>query len=117
MTRKTKNRKKSVTNGQEKLTLDNLNLPSYEKVLRDISMKLGKRPKLSKDLPNGDWTEQSVRVLKERYLRKDEEGRVIETPDEMCWRVAWDIASAEVLWGKSKTEVRKIASEVYELLA
>ena len=117
MTRKTKNRKKSVTNGQEKLTLDNLNLPSYEKVLRDISMKLGKRPKLSKDLPKGDWTEQSVRALKERYLRKDEEGRVIETPDEMCWRVAWDIASSEVLWGKNKKEVKDIASKFYKLLA
>src|SRR3989344_2136520 len=117
MTRKTKNRKRSVTNGQGKLTLDNFNPPPYERVLKSISAKLGKRPKLSKDLPKGDWTEQSVRVLKERYLRKDEEGRVIETPDEMCWRVAWDIASSEVLWGKNKKEVKDIDSKFYKLLA
>ena len=117
MTRKTKNRKRSVTNGQGKLTLDNFNPSPYERVLKSISAKLGKSPKLPKDLPKGDWTEQAVRVLKERYLRKDEEGRVIETPDEMCWRVAWDIASSEVLWGKNKKEVKDIASKFYKLLA
>ena len=35
----------------------------------------------------GQWTEPALRVLRERYLlRKD--GEVIETPEEMCWRVA-----------------------------
>src|SRR5256885_9398403 len=40
----------------------------------------------------GKWTEPALRVLRERYLlRKD--GEVIETPEEMCWRVAVSIAA------------------------
>ena len=40
----------------------------------------------------GKWTEPALRVLHERYLtRKD--GEVVETPEEMCWRVAVSIAA------------------------
>src|SRR3989338_7760946 len=37
----------------------------------------------------------SRKVLEKRYLRKDSEGRVIETPEELCRRVAHNIASAD----------------------
>ena len=41
----------------------------------------------------GNWTEPALRVLRERYLtRKSDE--VVETPEEMCWRVALSIAQA-----------------------
>jgi ribonucleoside-diphosphate reductase alpha chain len=38
-------------------------------------------------------------VLQKRYLMKDETGKVIETPEEMCWRVAKSIARAEENYG------------------
>ena len=38
-------------------------------------------------------------VLEKRYLLKDEKGDVIETPEEMCWRVAKAIAKAEEAYG------------------
>ena len=38
-------------------------------------------------------------VLEKRYLKKDENGKVIETPEEMFFRVAENIASAERLFG------------------
>ena len=38
---------------------------------------------------------EAVRILPARYLRRNEKGEVIETPDQMFWRVAENIASAE----------------------
>lgn len=40
-------------------------------------------------------TENSMCVLERRYLRKDEYGRTIESPEEMLWRVAGWVALAE----------------------
>lgn len=107
---------KKKKNGSQNLSLEGLQFPSYKEIKKDISTKLGEKPSLPDDLPTGVWTEQSLKVLTERYLKKDELGNIIETPEEMCWRVAWDIASAEVRWGKGKTEVTKIARDFYKLL-
>src|SRR4030042_4043180 len=98
------------------LSLEDIKIPDYGKIIKKIHFKAGNALKIPKDLPKGKWSEQSLRVLEERYLRKDNDGKLIETPEEMCWRVAWDIASAEVLWGKGKSEVRKTAEEFYKLL-
>ncbi|MDS0279528.1 adenosylcobalamin-dependent ribonucleoside-diphosphate reductase [Halomicroarcula sp. S1AR25-4] len=38
-------------------------------------------------------------VLRRRYLRQDENGTVVETPDELFHRVARDVASAEEAFG------------------
>jgi ribonucleoside-diphosphate reductase alpha chain len=50
------------------------------------------------------FTENALRVLQQRYLLKDENGKVIETPEEMFERVAKAIASAEGLYGGSPKE-------------
>lgn len=42
-------------------------------------------------------TENALRVLERRYLKKDARGEVIETPEEMFRRVAQAIASAELI--------------------
>ncbi len=42
------------------------------------------------------------RVLEERYLRRDPEGQVIETPEELFWRVAKAVAAAEARYGGEK---------------
>jgi ribonucleoside-diphosphate reductase alpha chain len=44
-------------------------------------------------------SENARRVLEARYLRRDEEGRVNETPDQLFARVARAIAHAELLLG------------------
>ncbi|MEW6214447.1 MAG: adenosylcobalamin-dependent ribonucleoside-diphosphate reductase [Nitrospirota bacterium] len=49
-------------------------------------------------------TENALKVLMHRYLLKDEEGRVKETPEGMFERVAKTIASAEGLYGGSPEE-------------
>jgi ribonucleoside-diphosphate reductase alpha chain len=40
----------------------------------------------------------ALKVLKARYLRKDEDGRIIETPEEMFRRIAHAIAGAEEMY-------------------
>ncbi|MBI4247001.1 MAG: ribonucleoside reductase class II [Candidatus Rokubacteria bacterium] len=56
-----------------------------------------------------------MRVLRERYLtRKD--GEVIETPEEMCWRVAQSIAVGEARYGRSPAAVREVATAFYEMM-
>jgi ribonucleoside-diphosphate reductase alpha chain len=74
-------------------------------------MGLPKRPERK-----GSWSEAAIRVLEERYLAKDEEGRTVETPDDMCWRVAWEIANAERAWGKGDEEIRGIAEKFYDMM-
>jgi len=46
-----------------------------------------------------ELSENAARVLERRYLKKDAEGRVIETPEEMFARVAGHIAKAEKAYG------------------
>jgi ribonucleoside-diphosphate reductase alpha chain len=63
----------------------------------------------------GQWTEPALRVLRERYLlRKD--GEVIETPEEMCWRVAMSIAAGEGRYGRSPAAVREVAEAFYDMM-
>ncbi len=61
-------------------------------------------------------TENALRVLERRYLKKDKQGQVIETPKEMFHRVAQAIASAELIYN-SKTDVKAREKEFYWLMA
>ncbi|KAF0220508.1 MAG: ribonucleoside-diphosphate reductase alpha [Geobacteraceae bacterium] len=45
-----------------------------------------------------DLSENALKVLRARYLLKDEEGRVIESPREMFGRIARTVAAAEELY-------------------
>lgn len=73
-------------------------------------------PPMPQELPRGDWTEQAVQILEERYLLKDDQGKVIETPDQMCWRVAWDVAYAEANFGQPYEIVFATAKDYYRLM-
>src|SRR5687767_11915035 len=64
----------------------------------------------------GTWTEPALRVLRERYLLRDERGEVIETPEEMCWRVAQSIAAGEARYGRSPAAVREVAAAFYDMM-
>jgi len=63
----------------------------------------------------GEWSEAALRVLRERYLWRDENGKLIETPDEMCWRVARAVAQAEKQWAAPE-EVEAVAAQFYEVM-
>jgi ribonucleoside-diphosphate reductase alpha chain len=50
----------------------------------------------AKDPVNGELSENALRVLQNRYLKKDGQGRLDETPVELFRRVAKHVAGAEV---------------------
>ncbi|MCX8034250.1 MAG: vitamin B12-dependent ribonucleotide reductase [Thermodesulfovibrio sp.] len=58
----------------------------------------------------------AIEVLKRRYLKKDEEGRIIETPEELFRRVATSIAEVDALYGKTEKEVSETKEIFYELI-
>lgn len=100
----------------EKIDIEKMEFRDLFKVRSEIKKKVGLTKKMPDDLVCGEWTQQAIKVLKERYLKKDEDGKIIETPDELCWRVAWEMASAESLWGAKKREINEIARRYYEML-
>ncbi|MGA3291576.1 MAG: vitamin B12-dependent ribonucleotide reductase [Candidatus Microgenomates bacterium] len=111
-----KRRKIVYKNGETRITLNDLIAPSYQEIISDIKKKIGKRPERDENLPKGIWTEQALKVLDERYLVKDENLSPIETPEDMVWRVAWEIASAESRWGMKRKDVGELAKEFYKLM-
>jgi ribonucleoside-diphosphate reductase alpha chain len=65
----------------------------------------------------GEWSEAAKRVLRERYLLKDAQGVVIETADDMAWRVAEAVASAEKQWtNKGGSSSDAIAEQFYSVM-
>jgi len=108
--------KRKAAGRSAKQFLESMKLRAYADVVSQVKKRLGKVPEKPVDLPVGEWSEQALRVLGERYLVKNEAGDVVETPEDMCWRVSWEIASAEVLWGASRAKVEEVAREFYSLL-
>ena len=113
---KTKNSTSTKKGEENTLLFKKLKNLSYEKVVAEISAKIGKRPKRPESLPKGDWTEQALRVLGERYLMKDEGGKLIENPEDMVWRISWEVASAEACWGAKRRDVIREAKRFYRLM-
>ena len=64
-----------------------------------------------------DLSSNALTILQERYLMRDDDGRVVETPAELFRRVASAIAAAERTWGASVDEYSQIEKEFYRLMA
>jgi ribonucleoside-diphosphate reductase alpha chain len=71
---------------------------------------------LPDDLPPADLSENARTVLGRRYLKKDEKGRPVETPEQMFWRVARVIAGEDAKYGASAGAVEALAREFYRLM-
>ena len=64
-----------------------------------------------------EFTPNALTVLEHRYLRKDDSGRPIETPEDMFRRVAQNLASAEAAYGASDAQVAAIEADFYGVMA
>ena len=61
-------------------------------------------------------SENSLTVLERRYLKKDANGKVIETPRDMFKRVATTIATADLRYDKN-ADIEALAKRFYNMLA
>jgi ribonucleoside-diphosphate reductase alpha chain len=58
----------------------------------------------------------AIKVLKNRYLMKDYEGKVTETPSQILRRVAKAVAKADLLYDK-KSDVERTEETFYQIMA
>lgn len=62
------------------------------------------------------YSDTALKVLQERYLRKNNKGELVETPDELFKRVAKAVAAAEITWG-GEAERIKWERRFYEVMS
>jgi len=62
-------------------------------------------------------SENAIKVLERRYLKRDSTGKVIETPEEMFRRVARAIAEADGRYKKSDKEIAELEEKFYDAMA
>lgn len=64
---------------------------------------------------NIELSPNAVTVLEKRYLKKDENGTVVETPEELFRRVASNVASADVLYNP-EVDISALEEEFYTMM-
>jgi len=55
-------------------------------------------------------------ILEQRYLLRDENRNIIETPTQLFRRVARTVANVELKYGKSKSEAKTLEREFYKMM-
>src|SRR6266404_9072600 len=64
-----------------------------------------------------DLSPNAVTVLERRYLVKDDQGKPVERPEDLFWRVARTIAEPDRRYGASDGAVEELAEAFYALMA
>ncbi|MCC7118089.1 MAG: adenosylcobalamin-dependent ribonucleoside-diphosphate reductase [Anaerolineales bacterium] len=71
-------------------------------------------PPMAKGLPKAALTDNARQVLSKRYVRRGDDGQLVESVEEMFWRVAYHVAKVEEAWG---ADVQERTVEYYRLLS
>ena len=64
-----------------------------------------------------DLSANAITVLERRYLVKNDQGRPVERPEDLFWRVARTIAAPDARYGASAKAVEGLAETFFELMA
>jgi len=88
--------------GQQNLLVDLQGRPAVNEYYRNKPIEL---------------SANAVKVLEKRYLKRDEEGTLLETPREMFVRVARNIASAEKNYGSTAEEIGEIEKQFFDIMS
>ena len=67
--------------------------------------------------PGLDLNANALTVLERRYLVKDDQGKPVERPEDLFWRVARTIAAPDRTYGASDRAVESLAETFFELMA
>jgi ribonucleoside-diphosphate reductase alpha chain len=62
------------------------------------------------------FSANAIKVLERRYLRREDSGKLLETPEDMLRRVAKNVASADAQF-ESEEEVRSIEEDFYRIMS
>lgn len=62
------------------------------------------------------FTANAKTVLERRYLAKDNNGKVVETIEELFHRVASTIAEADAAYGSTEDEIRELEERFYNMM-
>jgi ribonucleoside-diphosphate reductase alpha chain len=74
------------------------------------------KPRSKLNISGIDLTDNALQVLEKRYLKKDKQGKVQETPLDMFRRVAQTIAQAELIYNSS-ANTRTREEEFFQVMA
>jgi ribonucleoside-diphosphate reductase alpha chain len=64
-----------------------------------------------------DLNANALTVLERRYLVKDDHGKPAESPEDLFWRVARNVAAPDRSYGASQRAVESLAETFFELMA
>src|SRR5579859_5881339 len=64
-----------------------------------------------------DLNANALTVLERRYLVKDDQGKPVERPQDLFWRVARTIAAPDRTYGASQKGVESLAETFFDLMA
>lgn len=65
---------------------------------------------------NLNFSENAIKVLEKRYLKRDKDGNCTESPSDMFKRVAETIAKGDLNFGKSQEEVNQLSKRFYDAI-
>ena len=95
-------------------------LDAEKPVLKEAKAEMETKPEVKPQeatTSGTNLTETALHVLGKRYLKKDKQGQVIESPEEMFRRVARAIASAELIYDpKANARALEVEEEFYRLM-
>ncbi|MBI5588752.1 MAG: vitamin B12-dependent ribonucleotide reductase [Deltaproteobacteria bacterium] len=89
----------------------------YSRLLSKSPAKAARTAKKSghESRPRININENALRVLEKRYLRKDADGKPVETVEEMFWRVASNIAEADRFYDPA-SDTEALAEAFYGMM-
>lgn len=66
---------------------------------------------------NSNFSENALKMMRKRYLLRDEEGKILENPAQMLHRIAHALAEAEKQYGKNQYEIEQIEKDFFYIMA